>query len=324
VRGGLLYFCLRRLAIGIPFLVVIVAITFLLVHMAPGDPAIILAGDAPAPEFLARIRAEYGLDLPLHEQLFTYIVRALHFDFGTSIYFRRPVLEVVAERIPNTLLLTGAAMLLASVTGILLGVWAARFRGTAVDSAVSGLSLLGFSIPTFWLGQLLVLLFAVTLNLLPTGGMIASRARFTGFDHIVDVAQHLILPAVTLAAFELCMIARFTRTAMIQALDRDFILVAEAKGASALRVLWRHAFPNAVLTSITIIGLEFGTLLAGAVVTETIYGWPGLGRLFYEAVFRRDFPLLNGCFIFAAAAVIVVNLATDVVYALIDPRIYRT
>jgi peptide/nickel transport system permease protein len=324
VSGGLLYFCLRRLAIGIPFLIVIVAITFLLVHAAPGDPAVILAGDAPAPEFLERIRAEYGLDLPLHQQLFTYLWRALHFDFGTSIYFRKPVLEVVAERIPNTLLLTGAAMGLASVLGILSGVWAARYRGTTVDTAVSGVSLLGFSIPTFWLGQLLVLLFAVTLNLLPPGGMIASRARYVGLDHIADVAQHLILPAVTLAAFELCLIARLTRTAMIQALDRDYILVAEAKGASASRVLWRHAFPNAVLTSITIIGLEFGALLAGAVVTETIFGWPGLGRLFYEAVFRRDFPLLNGCFIFASAAVILVNLLTDVLYALVDPRVYRT
>jgi peptide/nickel transport system permease protein len=323
VRGTLLWFCVRRLIAAVPLLVVIVALTFVLIRLAPGDPAQLLAGDAPSPEFLARVRAEHGLDRPIAEQLALYLWRALHFDFGTSIHFQRPVLELVLERAPTTLLLTGTAMALATVFGILLGLWAAWHRGTTTDSTLSALSLLGYSIPTFWLGQLLVLLFAVWLNWLPSGGMMSARFRYTGIDHVLDVAKYLILPSLTLMTFELGLVARFTRTASIEALKRDYVLTAYAKGARGARVLWRHVLPNAIVTSITVIGLEFGVLLAGAVVTETIFSWPGLGRLFYDAVFRRDFPLLSGCFIFASAAVIVVNLVTDVLTTILDPRVAR-
>jgi peptide/nickel transport system permease protein len=323
VRGNLLWFVVRRLIAAVPLLLIIVALTFVLIRLAPGDPAQILAGDAPSPEFLAQVRAEHGLDRPLHEQLGIYLWRALQLDFGTSIYFQKPVLDLVLERAPATLVLTGTAMALATMFGILLGLWAAWHRGSATDSALSTLSLLGYSIPTFWLGQLLVLLFAVWLNWLPSGGMMSARARYTGLDHLLDVAKHLILPSITLMTFELGLVARFTRTAAIDALTRDYILVAYAKGARGARVLWRHAFPNIIVTSITVVGLEFGVLLAGAVVTETIFSWPGLGRLFYDAVFRRDFPLLSGCFIFASAAVIFVNLLTDVLTRVADPRVSR-
>lgn len=323
LRGNLLWFCVGRMLTAVPLLLVIVALTFVLIRLAPGDPAQILAGDAPSPEFLTRIRAEYGLDRPVVEQLGLYLWRALHLDFGTSIYFQQPVLDIVLERAPATLLLTGTAMVLATLFGILLGIWAAWHRGSTTDSALSTLSLLGYSIPTFWLGQLLVLVFAVWLNWLPTGGMVSTRIRYTGVDYGIDMAKHLILPALTLMTFELGLVARFTRTAAIEALKRDYILTAYAKGANGARVLWRHVLPNAIVTSITVVGVEFGVLLAGAVVTETIFSWPGLGRLFYDAVFRRDFPLLSGCFIFASAAVILVNLMTDLLTALIDPRIAR-
>jgi peptide/nickel transport system permease protein len=323
MAGSLLWFIFRRLSLGVPTLLVIVILTFILIHLAPGDPAVLLAGDAPAPEFLAKVRSQYGLDQPLFEQLVTYLRHAAFLDLGTSIYFQRPVLEIILQRLPATLLLTGTAMTLASAVGTVLGVWAARFRGSVADSAIGSLSLLGFSIPTFWLGQLLILCFAIMLELLPTGGMESARLRYLGFAKVLDVAQHLILPALTLMAFEVGLIARFTRAAMIEALDREYVLVAYAKGARTSQVIWRHAFPNAVLTPITVIGLEFGSLLAGAVVTETIFGWPGMGRLFYDAIFRRDFPLLIGCFIVASAGVILVNLITDVIYALVDPRAYR-
>jgi peptide/nickel transport system permease protein len=234
------------------------------------------------------------------------------------------VIGVILERLPATLLLSGTAMAIASIFGIALGVWAAAKRGTGTDSFVSGVSLLGYSIPTFWLGQLLILLFAVIWTVLPAGGMVATRLRYEGFDHILDVGEHLILPAVSLAAFELGLVARFTRNAMIDAMNRDYALVAFAKGARRPRVLWLHAFPNAIVTTITVIGLEFGVLLAGAVVTETVFSWPGIGRLFYEAVFRRDFPLLSGLVIFASACVIVVNLITDLLCAVIDPRVTRS
>ena len=314
---------LRRLLFAVPLVLAVVIVTFGLIHLAPGDPAYLLAGDAPTPEFLAQIRAQYGLDQPLSVQLLTYIEHALRLDFGTSIYFKRPVFAVILERFPATLLLTVCALVIATIGGIPLGVTAARHRGTCTDGLLSTISLAGYSIPSFWLGQLLVLVFAMGLNWLPTGGYTSTRVSYTGFRYVLDVGQHLILPVASLALFELGLIARFTRTAMIEALGRDYITVAHAKGADDARVLWRHALPNALLTTVTVIGLEFGVLLAGAVVTETIFGWPGLGTLFYDAVFRRDFPLLTGCFIFAAVAVIVVNVATDLLYALLDPRVRR-
>jgi peptide/nickel transport system permease protein len=233
------------------------------------------------------------------------------------------VTELILQHFPVTLLLTCLAMFTASALGILLGVVAADRRDTPIDTIVGGVSLVGFSIPIFWLGQLLVLLFAVTLDLLPAGGMSSARVTYHGFEHILDVALHLVLPVTTLMLFETAMITRFTRTAMIEALGKEYVTVAYAKGARHRRVLWRHALPNALVTSVTVIGLEFGVLLAGAVVTEIIYGLPGLGRLFFDSIFRRDFQLMTGCFIFASAAVVVVNIITDIVVAALDPRVGR-
>ena len=314
---------LRRLAFALPLILAVLVVTFCLIHLAPGDPAYLLAGDAPTPEFLARVRAQYGLDQPLGRQLLSYLGQALRLDFGTSISFARPVVAVILERLPATLLLTFCALSLAGAGGVLLGMNAARHRGTGTDSVLSALALAGYSIPTFWLGQLLVLVFAIRLNWLPTGGTTSTRVTYAGLAYALDLGWHLILPVVSLAVFELGLIARFTRTAAIAALESDYVTVAQAKGASEARVLWRHALPNALLTTVTVIGLEFGVLLAGAVVTETIFGWPGLGTLFYDAVFRRDFPLLNGCFIFAAGAVILANLLTDLLTAALDPRVRR-
>jgi peptide/nickel transport system permease protein len=314
---------LRRLAFGVPLILIIIVLTFTLVRLAPGDPALLLAGDAPTPEFLAQVRAEYDLDKPVLQQLLTYVFRAAQGNLGTSIYFGAPVTDLILQHFPVTLLLTCLAMFTASALGILLGVVAADHRDTPIDTIVGGVSLVGFSIPIFWLGQLLVLLFAVTLDLLPAGGMNSARVTYHGFDHILDVALHLVLPVATLMLFETAMITRFTRTAMIEALGKEYVTVAYAKGASHRRVLWQHALPNALVTSVTVIGLEFGVLLAGAVVTEIIYGLPGLGRLFFDSIFRRDFQLMTGCFIFASAAVVVVNIITDIVVAALDPRVGR-
>lgn len=314
---------LRRLALGVPLVLIVIVLTFILTRMAPGDPALLLAGDAPTPEFLEQVRAEYDLDKPLWQQLLTYVAKAAQGDLGTSIYFARPVTSLIFQHFPVTLLLTSISIFFASLLGILLGVTAADRRDTSVDAAVGAASLIGFSIPTFWLGQLLVLLFAVTLDLLPAGGLSSARTTYTGFAHVLDVARHLVLPVTTLMLFELAMITRFTRAAMIEALGKDYVTVAYAKGATHGRVLWRHALPNALVTTVTVIGLEFGVLLAGAVVTEIIYGLPGLGRLFFDSIFRRDFPLMTGCFIFASTAVVIVNIITDLVVASLDPRVGR-
>jgi len=321
--GMLARLLVRRLLLAIPLVLAVVTLTFFFIRLAPGDPAMILAGDAPTPEFLAQVRAEYGLDRPVAEQFLAFLAKAVTGDFGTSLYLHRPVFSVILERFPATVLITGTAMILASLLGIAIGVAAAKRAGSALDALISAGSLLGYSLPGFWVGQLLILLFAVSLNWLPTGGMEAARASYHGLRHVRDVASHMVLPVVTLAVFLLTMIARFTRAAMIDALDQDYVLVAEAKGVPRGRVLWHHAFRNASVTTVTVIGLEFGAVLAGAVVVEIVFSWPGLGRLFYDAIYRRDFPLLTGAFMFSAFVVIVVNIVSDIVCALLDPRIRR-
>ena len=312
---------LRRLLLAIPLVVAVVTLTFFLIRLAPGDPAMVLAGDAPTPEFLARIRAEYGFDQPLWTQFLAFAAKAVRGDFGQSVYFRAPVFSVILDRFPATLLLTGTALVVASMLGILLGVTAARFAGRPADTAISAVSLLGYSVPGFWIGQLLILLFAVQLDWLPSGGMTAARQAYTGWPHVIDLAQHLMLPVATLSVLIMTMIARFTRTAMVEAIGQDFMLVAAAKGVTPGRLLWHHAFRNAAVTTVTVIGLEMGAVLAGAVVTEIVFGWPGLGRLFYDAIFRRDYPLLTGSFMFSAILVIGVNMLSDIVCALLDPRL---
>jgi peptide/nickel transport system permease protein len=312
---------LRRLLGAVPLVFAVVALTFFVIRLAPGDPAFILGGEAPTPEFLAQIRAEYGLDKPVWQQFLTFVGHAATGDFGKSIYAKRPVFDVILERLPATALLAGTAMAVASIVGVLLGVSAAKRAGTGGDAAISAFSLLGTSVPSFWIGQLLILLFAVWLGWFPVSGMVAARARYTGWNHIWDVAMHMVLPVTTLAVYLITLIARFTRTAMIEAMAQDFILVVRAKGVGARAILWHHAFRNAVVTTVTVIGLEFGAVLAGAVVVEIVFGWPGLGRLFYDAIFRRDFPLLTGSFMFSALVVIGVNTASDMACAMLDPRL---
>jgi len=286
---------LRRVLLAVPLVLAVVTLTFFFIRLAPGDPAAIMAGDAPTPEFLAQIRSEYGFDRPVWAQFLTFLGKAVTGDFGTSLYTKQPVFSVILERFPATVLMTGTAMIVASLIGIMIGVASAKRAGSRLDTLISAASLVGYSVPGFWVGQLLILLFAVSLNWLPVGGMEAARASYHGWRHIQDVAWHMVLPVATLSVFLLTMIARFTRAAMIDALDQDYVLI----------------------------GLEFGAVLAGAVVVEIVFSWPGLGRLFYDAIYRRDFPLLTGAFMFSSFIVIAVNMASDVACTLLDPRIRR-
>jgi peptide/nickel transport system permease protein len=308
---------------AVPLIVIITVATFFLVRMAPGDPAVLLAGDAPTPEFLAAIQAEYGLNDPVLVQLKIYLTKVLQGDFGKSIYQNRPVWDIIWGHFPATLLITCVSMVLATALGVTAGAIAGASSGTRLDAAVSGFALVGFSLPTFWVGQLLILVFAVHLNWLPAGGLGSLRYSYSGVDHYLDVARHLVLPCLTLALFEMAMIARFTRAAVVESLGQDYVLVARAKGADRFQVVTRYALLNSTVTIITVVGLEFGVLLAGAVVTEIIYGIPGVGRVFFDAISKRDFPLLTGCFIFASGVVIVVNILTDVLSSMVDPRFGR-
>ena len=300
----------------------LVTVIWLVVRLAPGDPVLALVGDFPAPEeYVRKIRAEFGLDRSLAEQFVRYVAAVATGDLGFSFVFRQPVLGLVLERAAATALLTVTALGLASIAGLALGIVAARRPFSVLDALISGGSVVGFSVPVFWLGQLLILLFAVTLGWLPAQGMVSLRASPEGWDRVLDVARHLVLPAAALALRFLAMTARLARASTLEVLGRDYVRTAQAKGASEPRVLFRHALPNAILPVLTLVGYNFGFVLAGSALIETVFGWPGMGRLLYDSVFARDFPVLLGIMIVVSLTVVLANLATDLLYAYFDPRI---
>jgi len=315
-------FIARRLLEAIPLLLAVIGVNFAIIHLAPGDPINALIGDFPAPpEYVEELRARLGLDRPLWEQLLSYVGGVVTGDLGYSFASRRPVLSLIIERAGNTLILTVTALVFASVCGILLGVGAARAPRTWRDNLVTSFSLLGFSVPVFWLGQLLILLFAVHLGMLPAQGMVSVRESYTGWDHVMDVAAHLVLPALALSLRYLVSTARLTRAAMLEAMASDYVLLAQAKGASENRVLYRHALPNSLLPVVTAIGYNFGFVLAGSALVETVFAWPGIGRLLFDAMLTRDTPVILGVFLASATIAVAANLATDLAYGWLDPRI---
>jgi peptide/nickel transport system permease protein len=312
----------RRVLQAIPLLFALAILNFALVRLAPGDPVAYLVGDAGAdPQLAARLRASLGLDRPLIEQFITYVTGLARFDLGVSLFYRKPVIDVLMERMPATVTLMTAQLLLAIVIGIPAGVLAARKRNQATDNIVSGLAVVGFSVPVFWSAQMLILLFAVQLRILPSGGMTDVRTAYQGVEYFADVARHLALPALTLALVQTALIARITRASMTDVLSRDFVVTARAKGLRERTVVWRHALRNSMLPIVTVLGLEFGQIFAGQIVTETVFSWPGIGRLMFESISRRDYPVIMGGFLLAAVGVLIANLITDIAYARLDPRI---
>lgn len=314
-----------RILQAVPLLLVVIVITFLLVHSAPGDPIDILAGNMETtPEYRAQLRAEFGLDQPLALQLVTYIGKVFTLDLGFSLRYRQDVFELIMSRLPATMLLMGTALVLSSIFGIILGAIAARRPYSLTDNAATFAALAGYSMPVFWLGQLVLLLFALQLGWFPSQGMMSLRTPSAGWGRVLDIGHHLVLPALTYSVYNLTLIFRLTRSRMQETLAEDYIITARAKGVPENSVVYRHALSNALLPVVTVIGLNFGFMLAGSVLTETVFAWPGLGRLMYEAIMARDYPILMGLFIFISFLVIVANVVTDIVYALIDPRVvYR-
>jgi ABC-type dipeptide/oligopeptide/nickel transport system permease component len=257
-------------------------------------------------------------------QLLTYVRRVLSLDLGHSLRYRRDVLDLIMSRLGPTLLLMGTSLVLSSIFGVLLGAIAARVPYSWTDNTATFVALAGYSMPVFWLGQLLLLLFALNLGWFPTQGMMSLRAPSEGLGRILDILHHLALPALTYSVYNLTLIFRLTRSRMQETLAEDYILTARAKGVHERGVVYHHALRNAMLPVVTVIGLNFGFMLAGSVLTETVFAWPGLGRLMYEAIMARDYPILMGLFIFISFLVIVANVITDIVYAFIDPRVvYR-
>lgn len=308
---------------GLALVVAVVVLNFLLVHMAPGDPVETIAGASGgmSDELKAQLRADYGLDKPLLTQLGVYLGKVARGDLGFSYFFNLPVTALILERVPATLLLVLSAVLGAFVIGTALGVLASRKPNGWLSQLVTVLSLVGFSAPVFWTGILLVILFASALPIFPVAGMRAADSTASGLAGVPDVLHHLVLPAFTLAIVYLAQYSRLSRASMLDVLGSDFIRTARAKGLADRVVLYKHALRNAVLPVVTVLGLQFGNVLAGAILVETVFNWPGLGRLAFDSVLRRDYPTILGVLLFSSIVVVVMNLVTDLCYRLIDPRI---
>jgi len=305
----------RRVAQMIPVLLVMSAGIFVATTHLPGDPAVAIIGMESSEADRARARERYGLDDPIPVQYVAWLKRAVAGDLGRSLRTREPVAEMLRARAPVTLQLTFMAMVLAALVGIPLGVIAARHRGGFLDSFVSGLALTAVAIPFFWLGVLLILLFSIALELLPPSGYVP----FT--EAPLRNIQLMIMPTITVGLAMSALVMRQTRSAMLQVLGQDFVKTAHAKGASEMRVTYRHALPNAFVPVITVIGLQTGALLGGAIVTERVFSLPGVGTMIVEGIFNRDFPVIQGAMLFIVASVLIINLLTDLSYAAIDPRV---
>ncbi|MGB8666915.1 MAG: dipeptide ABC transporter permease DppB [Serratia inhibens] len=335
----MLQFILRRLGLVIPTFIGITLLTFAFVHMIPGDPVTIMAGERGiSAERHAQLMAEMGLDKPLYQQYFTYVSNVLHGDLGTSLKSRISVWEEFVPRFKATLELGLCAMIFAVLVGIPVGVLAAVRRGSIFDHTAVGISLTGYSMPIFWWGMMLIMLVSVQLNLTPVSGRVSDTVflddslPLTGFMLIdtliwgepgdfIDAVMHMILPAIVLGTIPLAVIVRMTRSSMLEVLGEDYIRTARAKGVSRMRVIVVHALRNALLPVVTVIGLQVGTMLAGAILTETIFSWPGLGRWLMDALQRRDYPVVQGGVLLVACMIILVNLLVDVLYGVVNPRI---
>lgn len=319
-------FVARRLGKAIVVIFAIIVLNFFLVRMTPGDPALVMAGEAGAADqkFMDDLRREFGLDQPLWVQLGAYLGHVAQGDLGFSYRQRLPVTQLIGDRLPQTLLLTGTAMALALTLGIMAGALAAMRAGRWADTAITVSALLVFATPNFWLGLMAILLFSVYLDWLPLFGMATVDSGLHGFALAGDIARHLILPAATLGLFFVAIYSRLTRAAMLEVTELDFVRTARAKGVSERRVVVRHILRNALLPVVSYAGLQAGYLVGGAVLVETVFAWPGIGRLAYEAVIGRDYTVLLGILIVTSIMVIAFNALTDVVYVLIDPRIGST
>jgi peptide/nickel transport system permease protein len=303
----MLHFLLRRLLLTIPVLLGVATLVFSLLHLVPGDPVEAMLGESASPQEIARVRTQLGLDRPLYVQYWTFLKGVGRGDLGVSLRTNEPVAQAIATRMPATIELAIAAMCLAIVVAIPLGIIAAAGAGTMVDYAATTLALAGISIPNFWLGPLLAIVFAITLGWLPVSGS--------------GTLAHLVLPAITLGAPLGAVLARMTRASVLEELRELYVLAARARGVSRAGAILHHAFRNSLIPIVTVLGLQTGAVLTGAVITETIFAWPGVGRLLIQSINFRDYPLVQGCILLIAVTYVAMNLLTDLAYGLLDPRI---
>lgn len=317
-----LLFVSKRLIQIVPVVLAIASLNFLLLQMAPGDAADIIAGQSghATVEYLEQLRWELGLDQPVWKQYLFYIGRLLTFDLGMSMIQGVPVLDLILQRLFATIVLMVAALFVAVLFGVLAGVTAARFKGTWIDNLASTLALVVYATPQFWLGLMLIVLFSIYVGILPSGGMMRIGVDQGPLATMLDVARHLILPALTLGLFYMAVYTRLMRASMLEVYSLDYITTARAKGLAERQIAWRHAFPNALLPVVTLIGIQVGHLLGGSILVETVFGWPGLGRLVFDALLQRDTNLLLGILFVSSVCVVLANLFVDFLYGYLDPR----
>ncbi len=301
-------YILRRLLLTIPVVIGVSIIVFSIIRLLPGDPARALAGVQATPEYVQQVRERYGLDEPIPVQYWNFISSAARGDLGVSTFSRRPVTTELGERFPRTLVLAGLSLFLATVVGVSAGIVSATKRNSIFDNASMLAALVGVAAPVFWLALMLQLLFSVQLRWFPATGMGSMR--------------HLVLPAITLGMASAALMARITRSSMLDELKQDYITTARAKGLAEKVVIYKHALKNALIPVVTVLGLQFGILLGGAVLTETVFAWPGVGRLLVDAILRRDYPVVQGTVMMLAFLFVIINLVVDIIYAFIDPRIH--
>jgi len=314
---------LSRVLQGLALVLAVVVLNFVLVHAAPGDPVETIAGASGgmSPELMAQLRTQYGLDKPLLVQLGVYLGKVFSGDLGYSYFFNVPVLSMIVAHVPATLLLVVSSVLLAFVIGTTLGVLSSRKPNGLLSQFITVLSMVGFAAPVFWTGIMLVILFASIIPIMPISGMRSIDSSGGGFKDMLDVLHHLVLPTLTLSLVYLAQYSRLSRSSMLDVLGSDFIRTARAKGLADRVVMYKHALRNALLPVVTVLGLQFGNVMAGAILVETVFNWPGLGRLAFDSVLRRDYPTILGVLLFSSIVVIVMNIVTDLAYRMIDPRI---
>ncbi len=300
-------FLLRRVLLTIPVLIGVATLVFSLIHLVPGDPVQAMLGESASPQDVAQLRTKLGLDRPLYQQYIAFATGIVHGDLGTSLRTNQPVTTVIFERMPATMELALAAMLVAIAISLPLGIIAAVRKGTIVDHAATTIALLGISMPTFWLGPLLAIVFSIWLGWFPVSGR--------------GTMANMVLPAITLGAPLAAILARMTRASVLEELRELYVTAARARGVSEARAVLAHAFRNSLIPIVTVIGLQFGSVLTGAVITETIFAWPGVGRLLVQSISARDYPAVQGCILLIAITYVSMNLIIDVLYGFLDPRI---
>jgi peptide/nickel transport system permease protein len=318
-----LKFIVRRLLQAIPIVLTIIIINFLLLQLAEGDAVDVLAGESggATPEYMDALRQTFGLDQPVYIQLLVYMKNILTLDLGYSFRHEMPVLELVLTRLGPTLILMVTTIVLAVGVGVLLGLFAAMGLNTWRDNLISVFALVSYATPLFWIGLMLIVVFSINLGWFPTSGMENISMFYDGWERVVDIAHHLILPAVTLSLFYLALYTRLMRASMLEQAGMDYVTTARAKGLSERRITFRHILRNALLPVVTMAGVQVGSLIGGSVVVESVFGWPGLGLLAFDALFARDLNLLMGIFFLSACLVVIVNLIVDIIYSFLDPRI---